>query len=167
MIPVVEGDKVVIVGVNETPDAWKGKVRYGYFKLAGGLPIDETTAVELPPNAATVIGEMPRLQWESLGTSLTGAFALLLKDNRPVSQNRIFVERFKDLKWATSDIRVERKGEKAVFSSPTFIWAVCLDVDGEAPISDDVFDLLPGIGYEIDWPSDKPLTQVQRTASPL
>jgi len=167
VIPVVEGDKVMIIGVNETPAPWKGEARYGLFQLAGGLPIDETIAVNLPPNAATIIGEMRRSRWDSLGTDSTGAFALLLKDHRPVAQNRVFVERFKDLKWVEARINVERKGEKAVFSSPTFVWAVCLDMDGEAPIADDVFDLLPGIEYEIDWPSDRPLPKVQRTASPL
>jgi len=147
--------------VNETPEEWRGEVRFGIFALSGGLPVDETSDCVLKPNSAAVIGEtsMPA------GADSIGAFAVLLKDGRPVAQNRVFVARFKDLKWASPEIKIERRGDNAVFSSRTFVWAVCLDPDGESPVPDDVFDLLPGIEYEIPWPSDAPLPKIARTAS--
>ena len=42
VVAAVEGDKILIFGINETPRPWTGEARYGLFKLAGGLPIDET-----------------------------------------------------------------------------------------------------------------------------
>jgi hypothetical protein len=104
-------------------------------------------------------------QWTALGQDASGAFALLLQEGRTVAQNRVFVTPFKDLKFAEPRISVERRGDRAVFTSPTFVWAVCLDPDGESPVADDVFDLLPGIPYEIPWPEDKPLPIVKRCAS--
>jgi beta-mannosidase len=167
VIPVVEGDKVIIFGVNDTPEAWKGQVRYGLFKLAGGMPLDKTSDVTLPPNTSTALAEFPMDEWKAAGTNSAGAFAVLLQEGHLVAQNRIFIERFKDLKFAEPEIRVERRKNKAVFSSPTFVWGVTLDWDGESPIADDVFDILPGISYEVEWPEDKELPKIQRTASPL
>lgn len=167
VVPVVEGDKVKVFGVSDIPNEWKGQVRYGLFKLAGGLPVDVTTEVILPPNSSTVLGEFPIDQWLLAGTRSTGAFAVLLQGGRPIAQNRIFVERFKDLEFGEPQIHIERRGDKAVFSSPTFVWGVTLDWDGESPIVDDVFDLLPGIEYEIDWPKEKELPIIEKTASPI
>lgn len=167
VIPVVVENQVIIFGVNDTPTAWEGEVRFGIFGLEGGLPIDGTRPVTLAPNASTCIGAMPLHVWEQADTDRSGAFACLSKDGECVAQNRLFITRFKDLKFAEPQIKIERRGDKAVFSSPTFVWAVCLDVDGESPVADDVFDLLPGIEYEVDWPSDRPLPHVQRCASPL
>jgi len=167
VVPVVEGDKVRIFGINDTLNEWKGQIRYGLFRLAGGLPVDMTTDIILPPNASTLLAEFSMDQWLSSGIRSTGAFAVLLQGGRPVAQNRIFIERFKDLEFAEPQIQIERRGDKAVFFSTTFVWAVTLDWDGEAPIADDVFDLLPGIEYEIDWPAERELPNVERTASPI
>ena len=165
VIPAIEGDKVLIFGVNETPAAWSGEVRFGLFKLAGELPMDITSSVALPPNAATVIGEVPISHWDRIGVENSGAFAALIGKDRVIAQNRIFAARFRDLKFAEPQIKVERRGDYAVFSSPTFVWAVCLDMDGEASLEDDVFDLLPGVQYPVPWPSDRALPDVWRCGS--
>ena len=34
-----------------------------------------------------------------------------------------------------------------IFSSPVFVWGVTLDIDGESDISDNCFDLIPGVPY--------------------
>lgn len=164
VIPAVEGEKVIIFGVNETPEAWQGKARFGLFELGGGLPVDETVKVTIPSNERITIGEISLSKWHEVGADSSGAFAVLAKDGQVVAQNRIFIAPFKDLKRAKPAVSVTRRGDRAVFSSPTFVWAACIDPDGEAPLSDDVFDLLPGIDYEIDWPTDKPLPKIQRYA---
>ena len=163
VIPAVEGDKILIFGVNENPEPWQGEARSGLFKLAGGLPVDKTVSVTLPPNTSTVIGEIPLADLNALGAENAGAFALLVKDGATVAQNRLFLARFKDLQWADSEIRVERRGDKAVFSCDTFAWGVCLDPECDSDVPDDLFDLIPGIEYAIDWPADRPLPQVRRT----
>lgn len=165
VIPAVEGDKILIFGVNETPDPWRGEARFGLFKLSGGLPVDLTASVMLPANTSTVVGELTLRDLDALGVENGGAFALLLKDGLTVSQNRLFMARFKDLNWSDSEIRVERRGDRAVYSCDTFAWAVCIDPDCESDVPDDLFDLLPGIEYTMDWPSDRPLPTVRRTGT--
>lgn len=161
VVVAVEGDKVLIFGVNETPEPWQGDLRFGLFKLAGGLPKDQIVAVTLPPNASTVIGEIALSELEALGVENAGAFAQLLRDGVSIAQNRLFMARFKDLKWADAEIRVERRGGRAVFSCDTFAWGVFLDPDGDSPVSDDLFDLIPGIEYEIKWNPDLALPEVR------
>lgn len=165
VVAAVEGDKIQIFGVNETTEIWAGEVRFGVFKLAGGRPVDKTISATLPPNASAVIGEMALSELEQLGYENAGAFALLLKDGETVAQNRLFLARFKDMKWAEASIAVERRGEYAVFSSDSFVWGVCLDPECDTPVADDLFDLLPGIEYAVKWPTDQPLPEVRRTGS--
>ena len=44
------------------------------------------------------------------------------------------------------------QGGKAIFTSDTFAWRVCLDLDGETRLPDNFFDVLPGIPTVLDWP---------------
>jgi len=167
IIPVVEDGMVRWFGVNDSGEDWTGQARMGLFLLAGELPVDETRDVTLKANESTLLAERPLAEWEALGSQKSGAFGVLMHGGIPVTQNRIFIAPYKDLEFAPAQVQVERRGKKAVFSSPGFVWGVCLDADGEAPVPDDVFDLLPGIDYEIDWPEDAPLPEAQRFGSDL
>ena len=162
VVPAVEDDKIGIFGINDSPCDWRGEVRYGLFNIAGGLPIDKVESIVLPPNASKVIGEIDPVELEPIGYENGGVFAILIRDGAVVSQNRLLMARFKDLNWGNSEVRVERRGDRAVFSSDAFVWGVCLDPDGDSPVSDDVFDLLPGIAYEVKWNPDLALPEVRR-----
>ncbi len=129
--------------------------------------MDATQDVTLAANSSTLIAERPLEEWESQGRSRSGAFGLLMRDGRTVAQNRLFIERFKDLEFAEPSVSVKRRGGEAVFSSDVFVWGVCLDQDGESPVPDDLFDLLPGVEYAIPWPEDAELPAPQRCASAL
>jgi beta-mannosidase len=148
-----EGEAVTVYGVNETPEEWTGQVRFGIFALAGGLPRDETHKVALPPKASTPLGSFPRAKWEKVGLRTSGAFAVLLRDGKPVAQHRLFLERFKDLAFADPKIEMLVTGDALTLVSDAFAWGVCLDVDGEAPLADNCFDLLPGVPYLMPWPA--------------
>ena len=168
IVTAVEGNKIVFFGVNDTPEQWDGKVEYGSFSLDASSGLMNTCDVALSPNSATLIDEMPLWELEKLGVTSAGAYGVL-KDLRGYvrAQSKLFLAPFKDLEFAPPDITIERDFRTAVFSSPTFVWGVCLDTDGDANPPDNVFDLLPGIKYAIPWPEDKPLPTVQRCGSPL
>ena len=151
-----EEGQVRVFGVNDSPQDWSGEVRYGLFALGGGLPKDETVAATLPANASSLLAEFPRAEWEALGTTQSGAFAVLTSGGAPVAQYRLFVERFKDLEFHDPQIEVLVEGGVATFRSATYVWGVCLDVDGEAQIADNCFDLLPGIPYQLPWDGEEP-----------
>ena len=151
---VDEEDAITIYGVNDTPEEWSGEVRCGLFMLRGGLPLDERLPVTLPANAATVLASFERARWEALGFRESGAFAQLLSDGTTIAQHRLFVERFKDLAFAAPDIKPSVQGGMLTLRSDVFAWGVCLDVDGETPLADNCFDLLPGIPYVMRWSAE-------------
>jgi beta-mannosidase len=57
------------------------------------------------------------------------------------------------MKWPKAAVSVKQGNGCAVFSSRTFAWRVCLDLDGEKPVPDNFFDLLPGVPYVLPWPA--------------
>jgi hypothetical protein len=42
---------------------------------------------------------------------------------------------------------------KSTFTSKTFAWRACLDLDGERPLPDNFFDVFPGIPTVLEWPA--------------
>ncbi|OGV77617.1 MAG: hypothetical protein A3K19_08995 [Lentisphaerae bacterium RIFOXYB12_FULL_65_16] len=149
-----EGDEVVVFGINETAALVRAQLRYGVFNLAGGYPLDRSGAVELAPNASTRLAAFPVAQWHKPKAS--AAFATLERDGELLARHRLFLPKFNELKWAPSRLKVRLAKGQAVFESPTFVWGVCLDLDGETPLADNFFDVYPGAPYTIPWPGRKP-----------
>jgi beta-mannosidase len=165
VVVAAEQDQVRVFGVNDSPQAWSGEVRWGLFGLSGALPQDTTQPATLAANAATLLAEFPQAEWDALGLETTGAFAVLWQQGALVAQHRLFRARFGDLRFATPEITIEVADGKATFTSPVFVWGVCLDPDGEAPYGDDCFDLLPGIPYSLPWETAWGEPQVARLGS--
>jgi len=149
---VEDGSSVEVYGVNDTPKTWRGRLRCGLFHLAGGFPVDKAIDVSLPANESVKLASWSRREWESAGANATGAFALLEDQGGVVSQQRLFIRRFKDLKFAAPKIHLKLDRNVLTATSPVFTWGVCMDVDGELPLADNCFDLLPGIPYRLAWP---------------
>ncbi len=146
-----EEGEVQVFGVNEGA-AWKGRLEYGLFGLAGGYPLHRKTTVELPPNASICLGRFPERLWHRMGDDTHGAFAVLTDpDGTLLFQDRLFLPRFREMQWSDARIRVRCRHGMAIFSSPVFAWRVCLDLDGEKPFSDNFFDLLPGRPLGLPW----------------
>ena len=167
VIPVIEGDRVAVYGVNDTLEPWQGETRFGLFAFAGDMSVDQTAKALIPANARALLGEFPLAEWQRAGFDQAGAFALLLRNGTVVAQNRLLNERFRLLKLKTPEVRVQRQGKRAVFSAEAFVWGVTLDEDGGRPVADDVFDLIPGVPYSVPWPENEDLPRVQRTGNAL
>jgi beta-mannosidase len=146
----IEEDTVKLFCVNDGL-ASDVEIRYGLVCLAGGYPVDERTRLEVAANASTLVAEIPAERWRSLGEGTHAAFAVLSRAGREVAKDTLFLPLFKDMEWPEARVTVRRVGSRAVFSSDTFAWRVCLDLDGEKRIPDNFFDLLPGLPYELEW----------------
>jgi len=153
------------VGVNELPHEWVGTVRYGIAATQGGMVTDSAIEATIPENSAVELARIPMSEWTAAGTTKSLVFALLQEEGRTVAQNRILVEKFKDLEWGDPNISIERDGEEAVFAADCYVWGVCLDLDGEEQLPDNAFDLLPGIEYRVPWPQDQELPRITRTGN--
>lgn len=146
-----EKETVSIYGVNDTPQEWTGELRYGIFLLAGGHPLERMQHVKIAANASTTLATFARAEWEALGFCTSGAFAVLTQNGRTVAQHRLFLARFHELALAEPLLSQTLQDGKLVLSSETFVWGVCLDLDGELPLEDNCIDLLPGIPYSMPW----------------
>ena len=120
--------------------------------LTGKHPLDERKAVTLPANASTVIAEFPAAQWDKLGITTHVAFATLGNDGGEIARDCLIPPLFREMKWPKSKVRLTRKGDQVIFTSDTFAWRVCLDLDGQHPLADNFFDIYPGIPSVLPWP---------------
>ncbi|OPZ24538.1 MAG: Exo-beta-D-glucosaminidase precursor [Lentisphaerae bacterium ADurb.BinA184] len=154
VVLTLEGDAVNVYGVNETEREVRGTLSYGVFKLAGAYPFEARADVALPPNASTVIASFPAAKWTAREASM--AFAELAGNDRLIARNRLFTPLFREMKWPKARVSVRLEKGEAVFSSRTFAWGICLDLDGEALLPDNFFDVYPGRDVRLPWPGRRP-----------
>jgi beta-mannosidase len=149
------GDDVVVFGVNETHAPVSGSLRFGLFTTAGEYVLDQSIAkVELAPNASTPIARFPRSAWTDPSTQI--AFATLADlSGKPIARNRLILPFFKDVVWATPDVKVELIDGVARFTSKAFAFNVCLDLSGDLT-ADNFFDVFPGQPHDVPWASPTP-----------
>lgn len=165
VIVAVEGEQVLVVGVNDTLAPWKGEVRYGLARFDGAQRSELTAAAELAPNSATLLATFALDEWKKAGYDQAIAYATLWQGGRLLRMNRQFMAPYKDIAWSEPHVTVRREGDEAVFESDVYAWGVCLDPDGILDVSDDLFDLLPGVAWRIPWPADRPLPSIERIAN--
>lgn len=156
----VEGEIIKVFGVNEAGD-WRGDLHCGLFGLAGGYPLERQKAVILPSNSSTLLAEFPLQEWLKHGERRHGAFAILISQGTEVARDVLFLPFYKELIWPKAEVHLVCEGGKAIFTSDTFAWRVCLDLDG-IRLPDNFFDVLPGIPTILDWPEDLPNPQILR-----
>ena len=139
-------------GVNETQEEWTGRFLAGTFGPRDFARDSGDERVTLPPNAAVVLHT-----WDTDGLPperpIRSTFAALTTDAHvPVAQHRLLPARFHEL-CLERDPKIDVRLENGVLTlrSDAFVWGVCLDVDGERPVADNCFDLLPGVAYTLPW----------------
>ncbi|MES2464085.1 MAG: sugar-binding domain-containing protein [Armatimonadota bacterium] len=140
-------DTIRFTVVNETSETLAGSLSYGTFE---GMSV-KTVPVTVPPNSAVACGD-----GIAGGEDIKGAFAALYNtDSTPIAQHRVFFARFGDL-GLTRDPAIDLSLQDGILTlqSDVFVWGVCLDTDGESAVSDNCFDLLPGIPYTMPWDSE-------------
>lgn len=147
-----EGEEIVIIGMNDTLEPVRGELRFGVFSIDGQYPIDHKQLVELPANSSTAVARFKRSEWTD--PSRSAAFATLTAGDLTLARARLFLPLWKELRWTKPDVLVRLESGQAIFSSPVFAWGVCIDLDGETPLSDNFFDLFPGQEYRTPWTSD-------------
>lgn len=157
-VVVVAGDgakEVVVYGVNETREPVSAMLRFGVFTLGGKYPVEHYKPVVLPPDASTAVASFPRRLWKNPEES--AAFAVLTaSDGGVIARDRLILPLFKEMRWPRANVKIVCRGGKATFTSSTFAWRVCIDLDGEKELADNFFDVFPGQPYTIAWPFRTP-----------
>jgi beta-mannosidase len=144
-----EGNNINVYGINEKQETWKGRLEYGLFETSGKLPVNKFENVILPPNSSKIIASFDKNIFIQAGIKNHGAFAVLRDKETVISQHRLFLSRFKDIVLLKPDISIKQSGNKAFITSPVYVWGLSLDINGESGVTDNCFDLIPGIPYVV------------------
>ena len=129
-------------------------MRHGAFDVRGERIINDVAPIRVKPNSTYTYEAGTR--WSYLverGFHRTGACAVLYDPQGVVvAQHRVFFARFGDLDLDPNpEIRLTQGDGLLTLESPIFVWGVCLDTDGESPVPDNCFDLLPNVPYRLPW----------------
>ena len=152
IVPVIarENGKCMLYGVNDTPEAWKGTVRYGVFSAQGDYRSDQKQKALIPPNASVLLAEICD---DSTCSGQNIAFACLEDAaGTLVSRTRYSPERYPVLGLEKADITISPSAAGFTFSSDCFVMGVCLGNNGDELYSDNMFDLFPNQPYTIQAP---------------
>ncbi len=159
-ICVALDDELLVFVVNDHLTPQPVELRYGVFTLAGAYVVDQSTRFEAPANDGIVAARLPLSALDGAPTE-RGAFAVMTDASGGVQTHRLFRARFKELNFAAPDVRVTQTQDQLSLVSDAFAWAVCLDEDGERPLADNYFDLLPGVEKRLAWPyADAPTVRL-------
>jgi beta-mannosidase len=161
-----QGNRVRVYGVNDGEPV-RGMLRFGLMALVGRYPVDETMSVEIPGNASTMLAEFDARRWDRLGIKSHVAFAGLEVGGAMVVRDALILPLFREMNWPRAKVNVRWRANKAVFTSGTFAFRVCVDLDGERPLTDNFFDVYPGMPVELDWPAQWGRPRVLRVGNEM
>ena len=128
--------------------------QYGLFDTLGKPSLSDFAPQRASANSVhTYEVGISKKQLLERGIERTGAFVVLYdKQKRVVAQHRVFFSRFHELNLDPNpEITLTLESGVLTLRSDVFVWGVCLDTDGERPVADNCFDLLPGVPYSLPW----------------
>ena len=165
VVVVRENDTVRIFGVNDGPEI-EAELHFGLLELKEAYPFERTIPVKLPGNASTVLAEFSATEWDTLGINKHVAFARLVQKGSEVARDALVLPFFREMEWPKASVGVEVANGLATFTSDSFAWRVCLDLDGNKPLSDNFFDVYPGIPTVLPWPESLGEPKILRWGNP-
>lgn len=147
--PVIalEDGKYTVYGVNDILEDWEGSIQFGAFYADGRYFADKKQDVILAGNASTVID---RMEFTETNAEQIFIFASLYnKNNELVARTRYNNLKYSELRLKPSLISVEKTPDGYILTSDVFVMGVCLGLDGDEKVGDNMFDLFPGQPYNV------------------
>ncbi len=148
VIVIEDGDGYAVYGVNDTLAPLSGRLRSGIFSANGTVRRDEPDSgmVTLAPNSRTLLGAIAPPTGAENGVPVAGYAVLSDADGAHVAAHRLWKRRFHEIGLPRDPaISVERSGDIVTLTCDAFVWGCLLDVDGDAALQDNGFDLYPGV----------------------
>ena len=142
-----EDREIGVYAINDEPDPVEIFVKAGNFVPEGDIIEILKLECRLLPFSSQRIAALPRNPHRI-------SYALMLDKNGCVlAQDRLLLRPFYNWDFPRPYIRVttmdREEGRMARYESDSWVWSVVLDPSGESSTKDDVFDLLPGIPYDV------------------
>jgi len=151
-----EGERVGVYVANDAPEERRVQVEAGSFAPAGARQALAAVSYTAPPFSSQRVAELPR-QPERV------AYAVLYDEQGQIADwDRLMLTLPHQLPLVKPAVEVSLvetpDGPAARYLSQAWVWQVVLDPDGSGAPTDDCFDLLPGIPYDIPLrPGQSPL----------
>ncbi len=154
---VIQKDqKFLIYGINDKLESINVRLLYGVSRFDGTNVLEKQKEMMIPANSSMLLAEI-----SAEGFQQTTEFAYcILQDEQQqiISQSRLILPMYRNIKLKKPSIKITVKDGKAIFVSDCFVMGVCLDLDGIERLGDNFFDLFPGQPYTIPWTkSEKPI----------
>ena len=150
-----DGDKVSVVGINETPKDISLEVEYGYISFDGSESNSITRTIDLPAFSREVV-----FSFDGTGDSDQGThFIKPTKTNEcflPAVSLRSYYRDYEFPKPSVKIIDVQRDDNvtKVLIKSDNFVPFVYLDLRDDIKLSDNYFQMIPGEERIIDIYAD-------------
>ena len=140
------GDKVVVTGVNDTPNDISFTAEYGYFRFDGTERRSQKTALLLPAFTRKVVLEFP---WEENDPVLGSWFVQPQESDTGVLPAILRQAPFRTVKTPNPGLTIsgymQKNGEMTfTVSAEAYAHAVHFNFPCNARLSDEYFDLIPG-----------------------
>ena len=145
-----------IIGINDTPAEFEGMLLFGAFRWDGTYVVKTEQTVIVRTESAHVIAALPDSTAEIDGCDAVAFAVLYDKNGAQVSAARLVHSTYDCLPMEQASIDVQLEDGKAVFVSDRPVLGVCLDLDGESFLADNMFDLFAGVPYRLPWGETKP-----------
>jgi len=140
--------EIKIYGINFSMSNFNGNLRIGSFTCAGDIISDESCHIELAANSSSIIAYIAAID---ISPTSEIPFAILYDNNdTEISKNRLLNYRYFEYPLELPDIRIQKEPQGYSFISDVYVMGVCLDLNGETPYGDNMFDLYPHIPYYIE-----------------
>ncbi len=150
-----EKNSIALYAINDTPRTIPMTVEYGVFNFSGEYPIRHIAQAMVGPNQSARITSFQSSRWKNKKASAAYAIARDFK-GKTLARNRLILPLWKEMRWPRPQIKVSMQKGFATFLSPQFAMGVCVDLDGKKRLSDNFFDLYPGIPHQIGWQEPHP-----------
>jgi beta-mannosidase len=144
-------DRLVTRIVNDTREPFSGTVEFGWWQVDGSQRAVEARSVSVPPNNMIQVATAA-LPVDEARDARLWLYAAVLRgeDGEALDQSIWTLRPHRELALPTPEIRVVPLGDSEFeISSPVYCHGVHLEDHGRALISDNWFDLLPGVAIRL------------------
>ena len=159
-------DRLVTRIVNDTLQPFTGTVEYGWWRLDNNHRDVESCPVIIQANSMLEIAAVQLESHEARDPSLWLYAAVLLReDGSAVDQSIWTLRPHRELALATPEIKVTQKSKDWLeISCEVFCHGVHIEDHGREVISDNWFDLLPGVPHQVKITAGSQPEQIKFTA---
>lgn len=141
---------------NDLLTDFDGSMHYGIMKYDSTLLLDRTADISVTGNIAKTVVRFEKDEIPAWNGEEAFAFCLLYdKNGKLINNNHLLLSKYHVMKLEKPKIKITAGAGTVTFETDKPAFGVCLDLNGEEQLEDNMFDLFPGFPYTIVWESEQ------------